>query len=1763
MNSIQPILPTASNTIVYSTFGEYVRANRFRSIDALSRIEREFAICRSKTPNPSKLVLVHAPYPEDGEMGEAEFIVPEEAREVSSGQGCGKSDLLTLIQEWLSKRDDCRVIAFLDNRDKVADGIDFYKDVFLEELANLDRTLVSPIGHRLAGAAEAVFSLLQRVSLLVYVAIPVFAAVIGYILTLLGFKAIEFFVDPKNLPILVQVTAWFERNQGLLFTVAVLGFLLWIFYAWGALQRDERLLLRWRELGQWRSEAERASELKEKLANDPEQILRRFASHGQTLVLLVDDVDVMDGFNFQALLGLYEEAVQSQKWSLLLILTYNPRNPTLYRPDKSAIRLGLDPVMVNEQHWTSIQLEPPKSEHLRTWLWGYYRHPRAAELLGVLERTYLEARAISLVLSFFIVFDRQLGDRTLIAEVNDDRLKQEFERYLNRDRRIAQDIINTIAQSELAEGCLEMLKYILAFKRPQVRVEHVKAIMARTSYNDFDAYEKILLSDQVNLLRKTYIDGYPTYVFRQPYLRSMLDTSWKQWRDNAHTYYTEVFLGLHRLPRVKDNPDLALEAAPSKLAVDVLYREGEYFYKYYGSSDAGYALRFYGLERGGALGKWLKLCEDTIANQENLWELIRWKSEARINPLRHWSGEVYSVWSFAPDLVLTAGRLYWMSGRWKTAAHIWTYYWPWVRDQLPPAPIPELAERVREADAEIRAALAEMLYAVGQPGSWDQANALCLALRQQTLPRSQASCKADLILALVRHYRAVGVGNNLLPYRFLRPDVKLDLLKAACEIILTTEVDRLRPLHVMAESLWQILVPPPYVFPLDIELDKIEPLEVDSAIFEQFVQVLKEEQQTLEAILEYRKSRKRGTLPGGRVKEGDLLFWEGMFLLQRARHFRLKAWQEFGKYSRIFRDKKRSEVQQRFNTYYAIANLLNDFCRTGLLDRRPPAQFAELMYQLEEIERKWPAGQVDAMQREERKARGIAERLYRLGWVGIVEQAKERLQMAEAIYRRLGCQQGIAAVAFARALAAHEYSAPTSFGKRPLWVDEFERFVHYSSGELGYHLDALRAHVIVGQWASERDLYRAVQEFQSADTWAPSERIGLPKAHTGEINFRIGDLIGNMEATPFPDDYVFAVFDKAARSLDDLGDHLPYIGENDIVDRRLTIHWWLAELSLRKAWSEANPIMRERHLRRVEVECRHVINQARGLKDRANRENQARLVLGQAIVAKGPLCANREEADRALCNGYEEVERALKYFQAEGNSFFALQALTRLVRWAVYSDSKDKRWPKCTKRCQNQYLPALFALTEEYLGRVALLDPRERLILYRAGHLLGKLLAEILCTAEGARLYDQALRWLNACFDILESLSLFGTAILLDNDIRPLYEKAGDVAGLETHKKRILEAAQRLDPMREKIPFSLISPILRRYAKVVFAESQHITTKRECLDRAKHALWREEPEIGPAIELLERARSLIDLHKPEDIDIDILGQLTVTYYRQGDPATAREVGEVLALVQSTIQSRDFLALAEHYKVTGGDYEWALKIAVEASPPNEYSIKAQATLGLVQIPSGEEAGPPSEGVEAVEITLDTSELLSKPSSEFDAADCYQLLRWLERELRSLIVDELSKLTPKWWKQRVPPDTRSNAEARKQEREKPYPGRAQQDLPLHEYLDFSDYIKIITMKLNWDDVFKRIFVRQELVTVKLGEIKVFRDDVAHMRELSLQDREVFITNARQLLRAIMGGPADKTTSADQEKLPLDTPQLAGGRKRARRRREPGCNFRRSVL
>lgn len=132
--------------------------------------------------------------------------------------------------------------------------------------------------------------------------------------------------------------------------------------------------------------------------------------------------------------------------------------------------------------------------------------------------------------------------------------------------------------------------------------------------------------------------------------------------------------------------------------------------------------------------------------------------------------------------------------------------------------------------------------------------------------------------------------------------------------------------------------------------------------------------------------------------------------------------------------------------------------------------------------------------------------------------------------------------------------------------------------------------------------------------------------------------------------------------------------------------------------------------------------------------------------------------------------------------------------------------------------------------------------------------------------------------------------------------------------------------------------------------------------------------------------------------------------------------------------------------------------------------------------------------------------------------YDTLQRLESSLREFISKELSKVTPDWWIQRVPADVSQNAENRKAKDEKLWPWHQEKDLPLIYYVDFPDYIKIITRKDNWKDVFAPIFRDKDAVSTKLRELEPIRNDIAHSREISAHAREKLEIYAREIIAAI---------------------------------------------
>jgi hypothetical protein len=131
--------------------------------------------------------------------------------------------------------------------------------------------------------------------------------------------------------------------------------------------------------------------------------------------------------------------------------------------------------------------------------------------------------------------------------------------------------------------------------------------------------------------------------------------------------------------------------------------------------------------------------------------------------------------------------------------------------------------------------------------------------------------------------------------------------------------------------------------------------------------------------------------------------------------------------------------------------------------------------------------------------------------------------------------------------------------------------------------------------------------------------------------------------------------------------------------------------------------------------------------------------------------------------------------------------------------------------------------------------------------------------------------------------------------------------------------------------------------------------------------------------------------------------------------------------------------------------------------------------------------------------------------------YDILQKLEKVLREFISKELSKITPYWWTQRVPPDVCQRAEERKAKNESLWPWHQKKELSLIYYIDFPDYIKIISRKDNWKEVFVLIFRDKEAISTKLRELEPIRNDIAHSREISIQAGKKLEIYAEEIIAA----------------------------------------------
>ena len=129
--------------------------------------------------------------------------------------------------------------------------------------------------------------------------------------------------------------------------------------------------------------------------------------------------------------------------------------------------------------------------------------------------------------------------------------------------------------------------------------------------------------------------------------------------------------------------------------------------------------------------------------------------------------------------------------------------------------------------------------------------------------------------------------------------------------------------------------------------------------------------------------------------------------------------------------------------------------------------------------------------------------------------------------------------------------------------------------------------------------------------------------------------------------------------------------------------------------------------------------------------------------------------------------------------------------------------------------------------------------------------------------------------------------------------------------------------------------------------------------------------------------------------------------------------------------------------------------------------------------------------------------------------HDVLQRFETQMRKFIEEQMTEaFGPTWIKHRI------DGQMRKQwlEKQEKAEANGEREWPLIAYADFTDYVKIITQKNNWEEVFKDFFDRKESVQESFQRLYPIRLCTMHARIITQDDEIYLYVETKRILGAI---------------------------------------------
>jgi hypothetical protein len=144
------------------------------------------------------------------------------------------------------------------------------------------------------------------------------------------------------------------------------------------------------------------------------------------------------------------------------------------------------------------------------------------------------------------------------------------------------------------------------------------------------------------------------------------------------------------------------------------------------------------------------------------------------------------------------------------------------------------------------------------------------------------------------------------------------------------------------------------------------------------------------------------------------------------------------------------------------------------------------------------------------------------------------------------------------------------------------------------------------------------------------------------------------------------------------------------------------------------------------------------------------------------------------------------------------------------------------------------------------------------------------------------------------------------------------------------------------------------------------------------------------------------------------------------------------------------------------------------------------------------------------------------------EIYCYIYRIETALREFIIESLRVVAgSRWYKKRLPGDV---LEKYRKAIEFERSVKWSQLVPHHPiyYIDFPDLKKIIEREDNWQDAFKGIFSRKDILSSILAELEFIRNKIAHNRKANNVDVEIARTAYEKLSECIGGKYFDQLSA-----------------------------------